>query len=357
MSLTDGPRAHGGPSLLELEELGISVEEVLDFSVSTNPYGPSPAMAEAIRRAPLSTYPDPAATAARRRLGEHLGVSPERLALGNGAADLLWALARTLAPGARVLLVEPTFSEFRSAARAAGGELLEWRARPEDDLRVDLAAVADRARAAQVVYLCAPGVPAGTAVPAQAIAELAAALPAVTFVIDQSFLLLSERFADLNVAFPDNVAAVRSLTKEHGIPGVRVGYLLAAPALLRRVDEQRPAWSASAAAQAAALASCTESGFVAASRERLLADRRDFVAALAKRGFTTVPTSTNFFLVKIIGNAPEMRRRLLLEHRLLVRDCSSFGLPSYVRISTRTARECTQLVEALHAVVASGAAR
>src|SRR4051812_36452529 len=125
--MDDPAREHGGPSLGELERLGLAPEEILDFSVSTNPYGPSPAMLAAIRDAPIAPYPDPRATLARRRLGQHLGVAPERIALGNGAADLLWALARTLLGPARTLLtVEPTFGELRAAASAAGASLVEW---------------------------------------------------------------------------------------------------------------------------------------------------------------------------------------------------------------------------------------
>jgi histidinol-phosphate aminotransferase len=342
-------RSHGGPDLSELESLGVRSEDVLDFSVSTNPYGPSPAMVEAIRRAPIAPYPDPRATVARRHLGRELGVSPERLALGNGAADLLWALARALVgPGTRVLIVEPTFCELRVAALAAGAEVLEWRARPEDDFRIDVAAVADRARAdgVRVVYLCAPNVPTGAALSPGEITALAEALPAATIVLDQSFLLLSERHADLSVALPENVACVRSMTKEHGIPGVRVGYVLARPELLARLEQHRPAWSTSAAAQAAVVAACQSRAFVQESRSRLLAQRAGLEAGLRVLGLQPVPSTANFFLVPV-SNGAQLKGRLLARHRILVRDCASFGLPGHIRLAVRPPSECERLIEAL----------
>jgi histidinol-phosphate/aromatic aminotransferase/cobyric acid decarboxylase-like protein len=345
----DNSRSHGGPTLTELESLGLRPEDVVDFSVSTNPYGPTAAMVEAIRHAPIAPYPDPQATVARRHQGQHLGLPPERLALGNGAADLLWALARTLVgPATRVLIVEPTFCEFRAAAEAAGAETFEWRARPEDDFVIDLAAVIDRARAGrvQVVYLCAPNVPTGTALPASDLGVLAAALPATSIVLDQSFLLLSERFADLTVPLPDNVVCVRSLTKEHGIPGVRVGYALAREEILGRLERQRPAWSTSAAAQAAVIAACAADGFVSESRARLLARRATLAAALAGLGLRPVPSTTNFFLLAVPSGA-ELRRRLLVRDRVLVRDCASFGLPHHVRLAARPDADCDRLVQAL----------
>ncbi|HEU4734838.1 MAG TPA: aminotransferase class I/II-fold pyridoxal phosphate-dependent enzyme, partial [Kofleriaceae bacterium] len=251
------PRVHGGLPHAELRALGLGAGEVLDLSASCNPYGPCARVVEAIRAAPIDRYPDPAATAAREALAGALGVAPGQIALGNGAAELLWTLASLLVrPGAGVVVVEPAFCELRIAAEHAGGQIHDWRARPDDGFAIDLSAVGRvvRDRAAAIAYLCAPGTPTGAAVPAAQVRALAEAHPATTFVLDQSFLSLSERFADATVAQPPNVACIRSLTKDFAIPGVRVGYVVAAPALIARIERARAAWTTSAAAQAAAIA-------------------------------------------------------------------------------------------------------
>src|SRR5687768_2805436 len=117
MSMADGVvsesvRVHGGPQDDELRALEIDPATLVDFSVNTNPYGPCAALVEAIRTAPIDRYPDPTARAAREVLARTLDASPDELALGNGAADLLWTLARVLVrPGTNVLMVEPTFCE------------------------------------------------------------------------------------------------------------------------------------------------------------------------------------------------------------------------------------------------------
>jgi histidinol-phosphate aminotransferase len=339
------PRVHGGPVQAELEALGIRRDELLDLSVSTNPYGPAPAVAAAIREAAVADYPDPAATRARRVLGEHLGVDPAELALGNGAADLLWALARALlGPGRTLLVAEPSFGELRAAASASGARVEEWRARPEDQFALHPEALARRAREceADVLALCAPGVPTGAPVPVEEIAALATALPGLQLVVDQSFLLLSERHADLRRRLPANVVCVRSLTKEHRIPGVRVGYLVASVEVLAALERHRPAWSASAPAQAAAIAACAEDDFVARSRERLLSERAALSLALAP--WRPVPSTANYFLLAT-GQAAALRGRLLRDHRILVRDCTSFGLPDHVRVAVWPGAE--RLVQAL----------
>lgn len=350
--MADGSRAarvHGGPQDAELRALNIDPATLVDFSVNTNPYGPCPAMVDAIREAPIDRYPDPTGRAAREALARTLDVAPDELALGNGAAELLWTLARALVrPGTKVVMVEPTFCELRAAAAAAGAHIAEWRAAPEQGFAIDLDAVASRARTeeAELVYLCTPNTPTGAGLPAADVARWAEAHPRCVVVLDQSFLSLSERFADAEVAMPANVVRIRSLTKDHAIPGVRVGYLIGSRDLVARVEEQRPAWMTSAMAQAAAIAACGHEAFVADSRRKLLADRDELAAELVRIGLPPVPSTAGFFLVRT-SRASELRHRLLARHRILVRDCASFGLPDHIRLAARPSADRARLVRAL----------
>src|SRR5262245_24357896 len=89
-------RGHGGAQEGELRALGLDPASIIDFSTCLNPYGPCPAMMRAVRSAPIDCYPDPTARVARVALADVLDVDPDELVLGNGAADLLWTIARTL---------------------------------------------------------------------------------------------------------------------------------------------------------------------------------------------------------------------------------------------------------------------
>jgi histidinol-phosphate/aromatic aminotransferase/cobyric acid decarboxylase-like protein len=329
-------RVHGGPDHAELAALGLAAADVIDFSVNVNPYGPAPAVAEAARRADVSRYPDPRADAVRAALAARWRVDPDGVLFAHGAAELLWDLARHVARcGERALLLEPAFSEFRAALAASGAGAVEWRPGPGRGLAVDLAAVSGAlARSgARAAYLAAPTSPAGLAVPAADLARLARAHPDVQLVLDESFLALSDRHADADVPLPANVARVRSLTKEHAIPGLRVGYLLADPGLVAALHAARPAWSTSAPAQAAAIAALAEERFVAESRCRLAADREALRQGLARLGLEALPSVAPYLLFHA-GDAGALRRRLLAR-RILVRDCASFGLPGFIRVAAR----------------------
>jgi histidinol-phosphate/aromatic aminotransferase/cobyric acid decarboxylase-like protein len=291
--------AHGGPNHAELDALELRYEDVLDFSVSTNPYGPAPEMRQAVLNAAIDQYPEPTAARAREAIAEWLDVSARGVLLGNGAADLLWSVARALlTPQDVALIVEPTFSELRQACVALGAQVVEWRARAEDSFALDLEAISALTRqcGAKLAYLCTPNTPTGANVRAELVSRLAQRHGDTTWIVDQSFLSLSEDHGDRDTAMPGNVILLRSLTKDHTLPGLRVGYLVTTPRWAALIDRQRAAWSSSAMAQAAAIAATALDAFVADSRDRLLDDRRQLAADLQAFGLTVVPSRASYVL-------------------------------------------------------------
>jgi histidinol-phosphate/aromatic aminotransferase/cobyric acid decarboxylase-like protein len=252
---------------------------------------------------------------------------------------------------ATVVIAEPTFGELRAAAEACGHTVIAVRGRAEDGYACDLAQVAAcvaRTRAA-FAYLCNPSTPIGQAMPAVALAELAAAAPGCQFVLDESFLSLSERFAELDIAMPPNVIRVRSLTKDHALPGVRIGYALGPIELVRRTERMRPSWTVSALAQRVAELALEQTDFLARSRERIAIDRAALSDGLRALGFAPMPSCAPYVAVPV-GDAARLRARLLSQHQVLVRDCASFGLPDMIRIAVRPEPERARLFSALRAM-------
>jgi histidinol-phosphate/aromatic aminotransferase/cobyric acid decarboxylase-like protein len=174
---------------------------------------------------------------------------------------------------------------------------------------------------------------------------------AVIFVVDQAFLSLSEHADEIGAPRPPNVLFVRSLTKDHAIPGLRGGGVVVSPALAGRLESARASWSTSAGAQAAAIAACRESDFVAESRRRLIADRRALAEAMATVGLASIPSTTVYILARLPAGvtARDLRDRLLRRSHVLVRDCASFGLPRHVRIATRRPEDNARVRAALAA--------
>lgn len=342
-------RIHGGIDPHELLAHGVDPSDVVDFSVNINPYGPCRAVIDAARSAPLDRYPDATARAARVAWAEALGCEPTRIAVGHGAADLFWAITRALvAAGERVVIAEPTFSELRIAAQSAGARVERLFARDPATLRLDLTALAERARGARMVYLCSPNNPTGEYVSLTDVHTLASALPDTVIVLDQSFLALSDHADRARTPLPDNVVRVRSLTKELACPGLRIGLCVGDPSLIARIEAARPTWATSSPALAALEAGARADPFVRASWLRMRDDRDALSELLRARGFAPLASATSYQLVPLTIEAGVLRTRLL-RHGVLVRDCASFGLPRHVRVAALPASARARLAAALDA--------
>jgi histidinol-phosphate aminotransferase len=201
--------------------------------------------------------------------------------------------------------------------------------------------------------MCQPNNPTGVYGPQEAIAWLLDALPDTLVVLDEAYIaFVADAWRAEALLDRPNLLVVRSLTKDHALAGLRVGYALGAPAILAPLRVVQPAWSVSAPAQAAALAALDHAEHVAAGRALALAERDFLQRELRALGLGVWPSAAHFFLVEV-GDAARLRAALL-GHGVQVRDCASFGLPACVRIAPRTRPENERLLAALRAVLREG---
>jgi histidinol-phosphate/aromatic aminotransferase/cobyric acid decarboxylase-like protein len=351
---TEAPApVHGGLVHDELRALRIEDDDVLDFSVNVNPYGPCAEVRRAVAGARIDRYPDPAATPARLRIAEWLGVSQNAVLVANGAVDVFWTAARVLLrPGDTVLVAEPAFSEMRNAALAAGARIVECRSGPDTDFAFDEERFARllRSERPRLAYVATPSNPSGALVSAAALHRLSTISTTTQLVADVSFASLSTRPDDA-ISASDGVLWVRSLTKELSVPGARVGFAVGPPSSIAAMHQARPPWSVNAIAEAVAIAATTSAvrDFVASSRARLLDDRARLEVGLRRFGLSVHPSETAYVLADLGARdtGSRLRRALLERHRVLVRDAASFGLPHHVRIAARPGPDADRLFFAL----------
>jgi histidinol-phosphate aminotransferase len=326
---------HGSVSAAELGQFGLTPRQVLDFSVNINPLGPAPVVLEAIRQVDWTRYPGDDEAPLRAGLAEQAGLDPGRVALGNGSAELMWLVClAVLRPAEQVAVLGPTFGEYARAARALGANVLE-------DRRT--------LPAARLAFVCNPNNPSGAYLSRDDVAGLLAADPRRVLVLDEAYVgFVDQAWASepLLGAYP-NLVILRSLTKDHAVPGLRLGYVLAAPDLVRAIEAVRPPWSVNAGALRAGLAALTPEAatHLSQARRTVATSRRLLTEGFARRGYPVTPSRANFVLVEV-GDATAFRRSLL-PHGLVVRDCTSFGLPGHVRVACRRPEECQRLLGAL----------
>ncbi|MGE5618669.1 MAG: pyridoxal phosphate-dependent aminotransferase [Sphingomonadaceae bacterium] len=350
------PCPHGSFSHKEAVERGVARERVLDFSASCNPLGPAPRVLAALSNLDVSRYPDSEATELRVALARPLGLDAAWIAVGNGSAELMWLLATAfLRPGDRVLVVGPTFGEYARACQVAGASVETVAAGEQDGFRPDPDAIERRIAGfrPRLVFLCNPNNPTGQILQAESILRLLEGCEETLLVVDEAYLPFCRPAPDLVPFLPDGkLLLLRSMTKDHALAGLRLGYAVAHPDLIQWLDRVRPPWNVNAAAQAAGLAALVEGGHVEEARRVVEEARRFLSEELSGLGLEVIPSAANFLLVRV-GRGNEFRAALL-DRGICVRDCASFGLPAYVRIGVRTLPECRMLVDAVREVVDRG---
>jgi histidinol-phosphate aminotransferase len=351
-----GPPQHGGLDYRALKEAGVSPDEVLDFSVCTNPFGPSPAVLEAVAKADVARYPDSAAWALRERLATHHGLHPEQVLVTSGASQAIWLVALSLAErGRHSLILGPTFAEYAYACQLAGGRVLFTIAPPAAGFRPDCDRAVQLVRrfSPQLVWLCNPNNPTGLYCGPQEVAALLAACAEVgaLLVIDEAYVNFTPQGWDaVPLLESAHLVLIRSMTKDYALAGLRLGYILAPSTIIEALARVQPPWSIASTAQEAGIAALESLDYYRRTWQELRALTQDLREGLLALGYNALPTDANFFLVEV-GSASSIREELWQE-RILVRSCSSFGLPTYVRLGTRLPAQNAKLLEALRALAA-----
>jgi len=325
-------------------------EGLLDLSASIAPLGPSPAAVAAAREAPIDRYPSRRAGRLVEAVAAELDVPRERVVAGPGAADLLLRVALAhLRPGDTALVVAPCFGEYARAALACGARVVRWEA-PEPGgfgLSVGAAAEAAVACGAALGFLARPANPTGVAVPREAVLELVAATPEMTWVVDEAFLDFCD---DRRSVAGGDAVSLRSLTKDLALPGLRVAAVDAPPRVAEALLALTPPWCVSTAAIAAGCAGLADTAHREATRRASTEGRVALSAALRGLGLRVTDAAANYVCAHVGDDAAATAA--MRAQGVLVRPCSDLGLPGWIRIGVPHPADLARTVDALQAAAA-----
>jgi histidinol-phosphate aminotransferase len=343
------PAAHGGINYFELERRGISPEDVLDFSVSTNPFGPPPGTKEATSQASIDRYPDSEATELRLLLASKLTVTPGNLLIGSGSTELIRLVAAAyFGPEHLVIIPQPTYSDYEIACYLVGARVLKQPMPEEADFRLNVAETVDLIRKHQPkgIFLCNPNNPTGNYLSRKEVETILSVAKDSLVVLDEAYVAFTkDTWSSLDLVGRSNLVVLRSMTKDYALAGLRLGYAVATDSIVSVLKRVRPPWNVSSVAQAAGVFVLKADGYLEACGRKIREAKEFLVKELSRLGLPPVPSKASFFLVKVI-DATKLRQALL-QKGILVRDCSSFGLPGYIRLAPRTIPECQRLINAI----------
>jgi histidinol-phosphate aminotransferase len=333
-------------------------EDVVRLASNESPWGPHPAVTEAVAGATkgLNRYPDQHSRRLRRRIAERFDTDPARVAVGNGSCEILLAAAEALCePGDEILFAWPAFSIYPHLAALSGAR--EIRVPLAEGYVHDLDAMLTEVTAAtQLVCVCNPNNPTGTHLPVERIAEFCARVPDhVTVVLDEAYIEFQtnddpDATVDLLADFP-NLVALRTFSKVHGLAGLRCGYALCSARFRGAVDAVRQPFSVNELAQTAAAEAILHADDVAERVERTIVERIFVVERLLELGLQPPESQANFCWIPL-GDLDEAEViRKLGERGILVRGGEGLGGPGHIRVTYGTRAQNERFLEALVAAI------
>lgn len=344
------PYQPGKPIEEVKRELGL--EDIIKLASNENVLGPSPKAVEAIRRAAEEVwlYPDGSCFELRRALSSHLDVPPEMLVFGNGSDEIIHYLGVTfLREGETVIQAHPSFVRYEAAAVLNNAECIKV---PLSDLTHDLRAMREQIDdRTKMVFIANPNNPTGTINTRDDVEAFLDDLPDhVITVFDEAYF----EYVD-SAEYPDTVSyarqgrlviVLRTFSKVYALAGLRIGYGIAPPEIVRALEQVREPFNVSLVAQRAAIASLADADQVARARAMNAAGKEYLYAEFDALGLTYAPTQANFVFVDTGWDSRKVFESLL-HQGVIVRTGDIFGLPTYIRVTIGTEEQNRRFVEAL----------
>jgi histidinol-phosphate aminotransferase len=349
--LKDIPEYVPGKPVEELErELG--THDVLKLASNEGFRGPSPNVREAISKKikELNLYPDSTCHLLRGALGQRFGVPMDRILVGNGSNYLIDLICRSvLNPGDEGITCDPTFAFYRRAIRGARGVHKGVPSTRSFEVEIDLLLkeVSSRTR---LLFLASPNNPTGKIIPFSRLNELLKRLvPEIFLVLDEAYIDFvdsPEAGSGINLlADHPNLIVLRTFSKIHRLAGLRIGFALADPEIIRALFKLFLPFNVGSLGQAAAMASLEEETSLGEMKRINREGKAYLYRELKNLGLEFVPTQANFILVKV-GKATRIYEGLL-RRGIIVRDMTQWNLPEYLRITISLPEHNERLIREL----------
>jgi len=345
------PYVPGKP--IEEVERELGIKNAIKMASNENPLGPSPKAVEAVQKAitKLNLYPDGASHYLRQAIGARYQLDVGQVIVGNGSDEIIKLLAETfLNPDDEAVMAKPSFSEYDFAVTLMGGKCIfvdcvDFR----HDLDGMLQAITPKTK---MVFICNPNNPTGTIVTKKEIEKFMAKVPKqVVVVFDEAYYEYVDHpdyISGLEYvrAGYENVIVLRTFSKIYGLSGLRVGYGMAQPELIRWISRTREPFNVNSLAQLGARAALTDQEFLTKSRHVNNEGKAYLYQEFQARNLKYVPTNANFIFVDL-GVDSKKAFESMLRQGVIIRTGDIFGYPTFIRVTVGTEAENRRFIAAL----------
>jgi histidinol-phosphate aminotransferase len=351
---------------------GVSVEDIVRFDLNTAPAPPDLArrvMETGRFHVPLSEYPPADYRLLVEAAASRYGVGTDELVVGAGADEILDVIAKTfLAEDSRAIIPVPTYAMFRVLSEQRGAQaVLVPRLGPGEGYALDIPAMREAARSAAVLWLCSPNNPTALPEPDGAIDTLLRLVEADAVsegrsvpivVLDEAYAeFVGGSLADLRFQHP-NLIVIRTASKAYALAGLRVGFAVARPELVMRMNPIRPPGSVSTVSVTVVTEALLDADLAPANVARVVAERERLISALRELGWSVGPSVTNFVLVDLrtVDRATAAAEALLRRGLVPRTFPETHPLADHLRLTVRSPEQDDRLIAAVRDFEAMSAA-
>lgn len=335
--------------------IGKSPDEIIKLDANENPYGPLPAVGEALGSMDFPhIYPDPESRALRNSLEKFTGVSAEYLLAGSGADELLDLIMRVfLDPNDCILSCPPTFGMYSFDAELNAGRVIEVKRNSDFSLDLDLIRTAVETHKPKLFFITSPNNPDGSVIPPKVMDELLS-LPTL-IVLDEAYIEFAGENLGANlsrikdVPTRENLIVLRTFSKWAGLAGLRIGYGAFPLWLMPTLWKSKQPYNINVAASIAAQVSLENTNQLIKVVELLKTERERLLNELQKIKFLKpYPTQSNFILCQVLEkDALDLKTKLANEHGVFIRYFNKPSLRDCIRISVGRPSDTDALIKAL----------
>ncbi|HJJ32394.1 MAG TPA: histidinol-phosphate transaminase [Methanocorpusculum sp.] len=314
---------HGG-RIQEIRRL--CSKDILDVSASLNPY--TPAVDCTFSMDDLGNYPDDSYVCLKEKIGSVFHRNPAEICVGNGSVELIRTYCAVIG-GTTCRIDMPTFGEYGLAAQLAEKQIVS---NTKADIRI----------------LCNPNNPTGILLRRDEILRI---LESETqLFVDEAFMMLARKNESVADRRDDNLFVLRSLTKSFSVPGIRFGFGFGPEDLIEKIETARAPWSVNSFAEKYAIAALDHLAELEQAREKITLERERMMRKLSDIALSWYPSEVNYLTIRLPEKAADVAERLL-KKGILVRDCTSFGLDTCIRIAVMTKEIDDRVLDALADVI------
>ncbi|AFS77652.1 L-threonine-O-3-phosphate decarboxylase CobB [Gottschalkia acidurici 9a] len=326
---------------------GENKNKIIDFSVNINPLGVPNKLINRLQESlkHLERYPEIDGESGKIELSRRLNINTENIILGNGATELIYLFSRALKPK-KVMIIEPTFTEYERAFKLNESEIYHFETLEKENFQINIERLLEEIEKIRpdLLVMCNPNNPTGIFTEAESMMKILNKLKEINsyLFIDESFIDFTDKKSYISFIESYPTFILRSMTKTYAIPGLRLGYGLGNKSLIEKLKKQKEPWTINSLALEAIPILLGDENYFRKTNDWYKFEKKYLKENLEKiEDIKTYESNGNFFLCKLKKSDSKVIKEYLLDKKIYIRTCEDFyGLnQEYLRLAIRTREE------------------